>query len=160
LKKVGFCSGCGWLLNLCKCSSGCGCNGEMYWSEWHNDPPYCQDPCNCHGQWIGPSSGCGCNGGCATGGCYNGSCAISQPTQGKQPAYAQQTPVRRTQVATNSRPQQQVNGQQPKRQPQPAYVLQKPNQQPQVRTASRPMPQRLPASNGNTTRTQAQPILW
>jgi hypothetical protein len=46
--------------------SSCGCNSEVYWSEWHNDPPRCCDPCNRCGQWTGPSAGCGC-GGC--GGC-------------------------------------------------------------------------------------------
>jgi hypothetical protein len=43
---------------LCgSCSSSCGCDEEVYWSEWHNDPPRCCDPCDCHGNWIGPSSG-------------------------------------------------------------------------------------------------------
>jgi hypothetical protein len=40
----------------------------MYWSEWHNDPPRCCDPCNRCGEWVGPSAGCGC-GGCSSGGC-------------------------------------------------------------------------------------------
>ncbi|MCI0333798.1 MAG: hypothetical protein L0228_11320 [Planctomycetes bacterium] len=39
------------------CGSGCGCSEEVYWSEWHNDPPRCCDPCDCHGNWIGPSAG-------------------------------------------------------------------------------------------------------
>jgi hypothetical protein len=38
----------------------------MYWSEWHNDPPRCCDPCNRCGQWVGPSAG---GGGCGCGGC-------------------------------------------------------------------------------------------
>jgi hypothetical protein len=29
----------------------------VYWSEWHNDPPRCCDPCDCHGNWTGPSAG-------------------------------------------------------------------------------------------------------
>jgi hypothetical protein len=42
---------------LCGCgSSSCGCDEEVYWSEWHNDPPRCCDPCDCYGNWIGPSS--------------------------------------------------------------------------------------------------------
>lgn len=36
---------------------GGGCSGEVYWSEWHNDPPRCYDPCNCHGEWVGPAQG-------------------------------------------------------------------------------------------------------
>ena len=39
---------------LCGCS---GCDCELYWSEWHNDPPRCCDPCDQCGNWIGPSSG-------------------------------------------------------------------------------------------------------
>jgi hypothetical protein len=33
-----------------------GCNGcgELYWSEWFNDPPACCEPCDCHGNYIGP----------------------------------------------------------------------------------------------------------
>jgi hypothetical protein len=29
----------------------------MYWNEWHNDPPMCQDPCDCYGNYTGPSAG-------------------------------------------------------------------------------------------------------
>jgi hypothetical protein len=34
---------------------GNGCNGcgEMYWSEWHNDPPVCCEPCDCFGNYTG-----------------------------------------------------------------------------------------------------------
>jgi hypothetical protein len=58
--RCGCCFGsfCGHLVGcvdrLCGCS---GCDGELYWSEWHNDPPRCCDPCDCHGNWVGPSSG-------------------------------------------------------------------------------------------------------
>lgn len=46
------------------CNSGCcggdcgcdGCSNELYWSEWHNDPPRCCDPCDRCGNWIGPST--------------------------------------------------------------------------------------------------------
>lgn len=41
----------------CPCGSGCGgCDGEKYWSEWHNDPPACCDPCDQCGNWVGPSA--------------------------------------------------------------------------------------------------------
>jgi hypothetical protein len=43
---------------LFDCLFGCtGCDGEFYWSEWHNDPPRCDNPCDCYGNWIGPSAG-------------------------------------------------------------------------------------------------------
>ena len=32
------------------CCNGCG---ELYWSEFHNDPPDTCDPCDCHGNWTG-----------------------------------------------------------------------------------------------------------
>jgi hypothetical protein len=42
----------------CRCAlvdafqcAGCG---ELYWSEWFNDPPACCDPCDCHGRYTGP----------------------------------------------------------------------------------------------------------
>lgn len=31
---------------------GGGC-GEVYWDEWISDPPYCCDPCDDHGNWVG-----------------------------------------------------------------------------------------------------------
>src|SRR5262245_25235113 len=68
--KYGGCffgSCCGRVLGMIdRCCCGCsGCGGEMYWSEWHNDPPCCHDPCDSCGNW----SGCGgCGGGC----CGNG----------------------------------------------------------------------------------------
>jgi hypothetical protein len=37
------------------CSQGCG---PLYWSEWHNDPPDCHDPCNRCGNYVG--RGCPC----------------------------------------------------------------------------------------------------
>lgn len=39
---------------LCACG---GCDGELYFSEWHNDPPRCCDPCDKCGNWVGPASG-------------------------------------------------------------------------------------------------------
>jgi hypothetical protein len=49
---------------LCGASS-CGCDSEVYWCEWHNDPPRCCDPCDRCGNWVGPGAGCDC-------GCYGG----------------------------------------------------------------------------------------
>jgi hypothetical protein len=85
-------SGCGGFVGACGrmcsalCGGGsCGCSGEMYWSEWHNDPPRCCDPCNRCGQWVGPPSGnpCGCGGGgcgcdsCGSGRCSSGGCGCN-----------------------------------------------------------------------------------
>jgi len=36
----------------------CGGCGEIYWSEFHSDPPDCCDPCDCYGNFTG--------GGCTT----------------------------------------------------------------------------------------------
>lgn len=41
----------------CLCGSGCGGCGELYWSDWHSDPPVCCDPCDHGGNWVGPTSG-------------------------------------------------------------------------------------------------------
>lgn len=42
--------------NLLHAIFGCtGCDSELYWSEWFNDPPACCDPCDDHGYWTGPS---------------------------------------------------------------------------------------------------------
>lgn len=46
------CSRCGWLDRLCGCT-GCG---DCYFSEWWCDPPACQDPCDCYGNYTGPGS--------------------------------------------------------------------------------------------------------
>ena len=45
-------SGCrpGLVDRLCGCS-GCG---ELYWCEWYNSPPQLCQPCDCHGNNIGP----------------------------------------------------------------------------------------------------------
>lgn len=40
---------------------GCGgCDGELYWNEWSNDPPRCCDPCNRCGDWNGPGKSACC----------------------------------------------------------------------------------------------------
>ena len=144
LKNCGFCGGLGSVLSVvCSCTPCSGCNGETYWSEWHNDPPRCQDPCNCQGQWIGPSSGpgaCGsCNGGCSGGSCpcnsggytaapvrSNGMNNHAMVAQAKRPMQQQGVPVR-----TASRP------------------VSRPQMQPMQQT-------RQPQSNGQ----QARPIQW
>lgn len=43
-------------LGICCPSGGCGGCGELYWNEWHSDPPACCDPCDNCGTWVGPSS--------------------------------------------------------------------------------------------------------
>jgi hypothetical protein len=147
LKNCGFCCGCGNVVNaLCKCAPCSGCSSEIYWSEWHNDPPYCQDPCNCNGEWVGPSGGY--NGGYGCNGGYVGQSGLVN----NGAAYAQNAPANRMQVANNSRPQQPVNNFRP------AYAGRPANQSAQVRTASRPTTNRAPSSNGNGA--QTRPILW
>lgn len=48
----------GWLgRTICGCY-GCG---ELYWSEWHNDPPPVCDPCDWYGNVVGRSK---CGRGC------------------------------------------------------------------------------------------------
>ena len=54
--------GCGGVLaafgRMCSTLVGCsGCGCEPYWSEWHNDPPRCCDPCDRCGNWTGPGYG-------------------------------------------------------------------------------------------------------
>lgn len=67
------------------CRTGCG---EIYLDEWLSDPPEDCDPCDDHGNWIGPQPCCrkrpigglwsllwGCRGDtCADGECCDGSC--------------------------------------------------------------------------------------
>jgi hypothetical protein len=116
------------------CSPCAGCSGETYWNEWHNDPPRCQDPCNCHGDWIGPGCcpSCGpCNGG------YG--CAGAQGCPYNSNGYASTAPARnnggnRAMVAQNTRPTQSQ----------------------QMRVASRPVNRGQVNSNGQPTR----PIQW
>jgi hypothetical protein len=168
MKNCGFCSCCGHLVNaLCCCTPCSGCSGEIYWSEWHNDPPYCQDPCNCCGEWSGPNAGgCGCNGGC-NGGCSNGACgcdggysgAQSTPMNQNGSQVAQRRPANRTIAGNYSRGQQSA----PAAQVRSSYANQQQVQTGQMRAAARPAMNRAAApssrsgTNGNT---QAKPILW
>jgi hypothetical protein len=57
LNGVLFGSYCGRFVSMFdKLCGGCnGCSGEVYWSEWHNDPPRCHEPCDCCGNYTGPS---------------------------------------------------------------------------------------------------------
>jgi hypothetical protein len=87
----GSCCGCvvGFFDRLC--GGGCnGCSNEVYWSEWHNDPPRCCDPCDQCGNWTGPSYagyrapydqqyhvGSAVSGPHVAGGLYSGSAAVA-----------------------------------------------------------------------------------
>lgn len=178
LKNYGFCCCCGHVVDaFCKCCPCGGCSGEVYWNEWHNDPPYCQDPCNSCGQFTGGCGGYGCNDGCCNGGCSTGSCGCDGCTSqtgstNGSAAYVRQTPAQAkpTQVATGIRPNPPANGYRSAyagKQFHPSYQMaqtqqgqgQPQMQQQQIRTASRPMNNsRMPASNGNGA--QPRPILW
>jgi hypothetical protein len=123
-----------WICSCCPCG---GCSGETYWSEWHNDPPYCHDPCNCHGDWIGPGCpscgpGCGaCNGPC-DGGCVGARTNTGHPA----PAYARTNNMNGgTARSANSNQQ---------------FAARSANQTNQTRIASRP------TNNGQ----QNRPIQW
>ena len=59
------CSACGPLalvLSLFRCESWCGTGcGEVYWVEFHSDPPDCCDPCDRCGHFTGrQTTDCGC----------------------------------------------------------------------------------------------------
>ena len=158
LKNFGFCSCCGHVVKAVSSLSACnGCNGEVYWSEWHNDPPYCQDSCNSCGEWTGRNDGaCGCNGGCSTGACgcnggYNG--AQAAPMQNNS-QYAQRRPANRTVAASGNRSQQQTA---PTAQMRSSYASQQQGQSNPLRTASRPGTNRVTPTNGSN---QSRPILW
>jgi hypothetical protein len=51
LVAAGGCCCCKGLGNKELDNWGCG---EVYHSEWHNDPPDCCDPCDCWGNYTGP----------------------------------------------------------------------------------------------------------
>jgi hypothetical protein len=120
----GFCTGCGLLVGLLdKCCGGCsGCDGELYWSEWHNDPPRCYDPCDCHGNWIGPSSASyrgpygyvyspGCST-CNTGGHHMANSiptrSVSEGQPGQIPSLARRASARTARPASPGGTQRQV----------------------------------------------------
>ncbi len=162
LKNCGFCHALWEIVDVCHCCCPCGgCNGEVYWSEWHNDPPYCHDPCNNCGQWVGPScGGCGCNGGSCNGGCTNGACgcdggcASTQATPAKNgAAYVKHSPAYKAPVASNGRPQQ------PASQMRSSYAGQKQNQSAPMRTASRPMANRAQPNSNNANGANAADLV-
>ncbi|MCC9609323.1 hypothetical protein LOC68_05795 [Blastopirellula sp. JC732] len=67
-----------------KATCGAGCGDEVYWGEWWSDPPKC-DPCDCHGNYIGPNPSKICHPGllgvrfgnrcCECGACGGPSCS-------------------------------------------------------------------------------------
>jgi hypothetical protein len=116
---------------ICGCD---GCGGNLYWSEWHNDPPRCQDPCNCHGDWIGPGYGPGCCPSCGPGGCVGAQGGPNNSTGYASAAPARNNGANRAMVSQNARPVQS---------------------QP-VRTASRPVNRQQMNSNVQPSR----PIQW
>ena len=163
LKNCGFCRACWGFVNALTCCCPCsGCGGEVYWSEWHNDPPYCHDPCNCNNEWVGGCGGCGCgscgcNNGCGSCGTCNGACGCDGGGFGQNGAVNRNTavarhyaPANRTIAAGSARPQQSPNQMR-------SYASQPQNQAAPARTASRP-------TNGNPFRSngspQPRPIMW
>jgi hypothetical protein len=130
---------------LCSCSPCAGCNGETYWSEWHNDPPRCQDPCNCHGDWIGPGCGpsCPCDGGGvgAQGPYTSGGYAVTAPPVRSNTTVRTNTQAR-PMVAQNSRPMQS----------QPMRVASRPVVRQQTQVQTQP--------NFNGQQQTARPIQW
>jgi hypothetical protein len=155
LKHCGFCSCFGRALSvLCCCSPCAGCNGETYWSEWHNDPPRCQDPCNCHGDWIGPGCGpsccpsCPCDGGCAGAQgcpCNSGGYAAAAPPVRSNTTVRSNMNTRPT-VAQNPRPMQS----------QPMRVASRPVVRQQMQPQTQPQTQ----MNSNGQQQPARPIQW
>jgi hypothetical protein len=49
------CNSCKKGNRVCPILGAFQCNGcgELYWSEWFNDPPRCCDPCDCYGNYLG-----------------------------------------------------------------------------------------------------------
>lgn len=89
---------------LLKALFGCtGCNGELYWNEWYNDPPACNEPCDQCGNYIGGRSGscnsCGTSapvGGSSCSTCGTGQARLSVPRLEPTPTLAsEELPIRR-----------------------------------------------------------------
>jgi hypothetical protein len=60
----------------------CGCTGcgELYWTEWFNDPPALCDPCDACGNYTGCGGGqCGCQHSCPCAGCSGDATSMSAP---------------------------------------------------------------------------------
>ncbi len=139
----GLFSACGRMCSALCGGGSCGCSGEVYWCEWHNDPPRCCDPCNRCGQWIGPSAGCGgggCGGGCnscdgcGSGGCGPGGCGgYGGAPNGDYGGYAVNRPTGAhggTTFAANQRPKRTTTGS--------GVARTTPNPYTKARTARRP----------------------
>ncbi len=98
-----------WVINLGRCPCWCGPTcGETYWSEFHNDPPDCWDPCDEYGHWTGREGGCSS---CKRGGgpVYEDSAPImpeGQPEmipEGGMPAPTAQPTLAPTQTSKSTR---------------------------------------------------------
>lgn len=108
-------TGCCCATKFCHKSCQAGC-GEVYWSEWHNDPPDCCDPCDCWGEFAGHGYCAECHGAevqgcgkCRAAGpcCESGSCGGQPPLYDEMPpemveSYA--APGRGAYVARQSTP--------------------------------------------------------
>lgn len=71
----GTCGPLSWLFGIFTCGyPDCGC-GELYWSDFHNQPPDCCDPCDRCGNWTGGGAGPH----------YQSSQYVSQPNEGWMP---------------------------------------------------------------------------
>ncbi len=135
LKNCGFFSGLGHIVGVVGACSPCaGCNGETYWSEWHNDPPRCQDPCNCQGQWIGPGAGSGGSSSCPCDGGFVGAQSGPYRTNNYAAAPVRGKTASQSMVAQTKRPPQSQS----------------------TRTATRPVNRGSVQSSGQPTR----PIQW
>ncbi len=62
----------GWIGELLDPEAWCGGScGEIYWGDFHGDPPDCRDPCDGCGNFTGVNIP-GRTGGCVDGGCSDG----------------------------------------------------------------------------------------
>lgn len=76
----GHCGFSSWFARLFLPYSWCGGScGEIYWGDFHGDPPDCCDPCDRCGNFTGCVDGCttecGSGGGCGAGGCIDAGCS-------------------------------------------------------------------------------------
>lgn len=61
------CGPLSWLFNVFRgdyCGDGCG---EIYWGDFHGDPPDCCEPCDRHANFTGATSSCGGGSSCCGG---------------------------------------------------------------------------------------------
>ena len=124
----------GFIDRLCGCT---GCDGELYWSEWHNDPPRCCDPCDHCGNWVGPGYG------------YRAPYDHSHPANGYVAgAYHArgEATTPRTTVARGSRPNATQGA------ARPAYIGQQIKPAPPARQSVRPATRTQAPARGQVTR--------